>query len=260
MGRIALSAPAQASIPIRQGGTLASRISGVSRLRGRWPHHPGERLFSHLAAFKGVLQVDGCAAYPKLAKRGKLKLAFCWVHGARAAQLLRTRDGRGRTNRKRGVEACYRILRDRERDPRPPPRAAAEKPSAGRCLKAWPHAKQALISQKIKLADHLLRALALGRALQGLDPKEGKPHHLKQKNTVPESRNLRLSVRASSVADRNVNAFKFQLARPEDQIEITERIEVAEVCLPCLKTFIIFSTENLCAAWSSARFQVVACD
>src|SRR4051795_875753 len=39
-----------------------------------------ERLFSHLAGFKGVLQVDGYNAYPKLAERGGVELAFCWVH------------------------------------------------------------------------------------------------------------------------------------------------------------------------------------
>jgi hypothetical protein len=33
------------------------------------PDRKAERLFSHLAGFKGVLQVDGYAAYPKLAGR-----------------------------------------------------------------------------------------------------------------------------------------------------------------------------------------------
>ena len=44
------------------------------------PDRKAERLFSHLAGFKGVLQVDGYNAYPKLAERGEVELAFCWVH------------------------------------------------------------------------------------------------------------------------------------------------------------------------------------
>lgn len=48
------------------------------------PHRPpdrkAERLCSHLAGFKGVLQVDGYNAHPKLAKRGEAELAFCWKH------------------------------------------------------------------------------------------------------------------------------------------------------------------------------------
>ncbi len=44
------------------------------------PDRKAERLFSHLVGFKGVLQVDGYSAYPKLADRGEVELAFCWVH------------------------------------------------------------------------------------------------------------------------------------------------------------------------------------
>ena len=44
-----------------------------------------ERLFSHLAGFKGVLQVDGYNAYPKLAERGEVEFAFCWVHMRRTS-------------------------------------------------------------------------------------------------------------------------------------------------------------------------------
>ena len=41
------------------------------------PDRKAERLFSHLAGFKPVLQVDGYNAYPKLAERGEVELAFC---------------------------------------------------------------------------------------------------------------------------------------------------------------------------------------
>lgn len=46
-------------------------------------HRKAERLFSDLAGFKGVLQVDSYNAYPNLAERGEVELVFCWVHTRR---------------------------------------------------------------------------------------------------------------------------------------------------------------------------------
>jgi hypothetical protein len=40
------------------------------------PDRKAERLFSHLADFKGVVQVDGYNAYPKLLEGGEVELAF----------------------------------------------------------------------------------------------------------------------------------------------------------------------------------------
>jgi hypothetical protein len=37
----------------------------------------------HLEGFKGILQVDGYAGYPKLVASGDIELAFCWVHKRR---------------------------------------------------------------------------------------------------------------------------------------------------------------------------------
>ncbi|MDF0578881.1 IS66 family transposase [Bradyrhizobium yuanmingense] len=68
-------------------------------------------MFSHLAGFRVVLQVDGCNANPKLAERGEVELASCWVYMQR--NFLRTRDIRPRADRKRGAEAHCRILCDR---------------------------------------------------------------------------------------------------------------------------------------------------
>ena len=47
------------------------------------PDRKAERPITHLDGFKGVLQVDGYAGYRKLAERGDVQLAFCWVHGTR---------------------------------------------------------------------------------------------------------------------------------------------------------------------------------
>src|SRR5882757_32056 len=44
------------------------------------PDRKAERPIVHLAGFKGILQVDGYAGYPKLAALGDVRLAFCWSH------------------------------------------------------------------------------------------------------------------------------------------------------------------------------------
>jgi transposase len=44
------------------------------------PDRKSERPITHLAGFKGILQVDGYAGYRKLADRGDVRLAFCWSH------------------------------------------------------------------------------------------------------------------------------------------------------------------------------------
>ena len=40
------------------------------------PDCKAERLFSHLAGFKAVLQIDSYAPYPKFAEPGKIELAL----------------------------------------------------------------------------------------------------------------------------------------------------------------------------------------
>jgi transposase len=44
------------------------------------PDRKAERPITHLAGFKGILQVDGYGGYRVLAERGDVKLAFCWSH------------------------------------------------------------------------------------------------------------------------------------------------------------------------------------
>ena len=44
------------------------------------PDRKAERPITHLAGFRGVLQVDGYGAYKVLAARGKVRLAVCWSH------------------------------------------------------------------------------------------------------------------------------------------------------------------------------------
>lgn len=44
------------------------------------PDRKAERPITHLAGFKGILQVDGYGGYRALAERGEVQLAFCWAH------------------------------------------------------------------------------------------------------------------------------------------------------------------------------------
>src|SRR5439155_12380584 len=44
------------------------------------PDRKAERPITHLAGFKGILQVDGYGGYRVLAERGDVQLAFCWSH------------------------------------------------------------------------------------------------------------------------------------------------------------------------------------
>ena len=44
------------------------------------PDRKGERPVEHLAGFSGILQVDGYGGYAALARRGDVRLAFCWAH------------------------------------------------------------------------------------------------------------------------------------------------------------------------------------
>jgi len=87
-----------------------------------------ERLFSHLAGFKGVLQVDGYNAYRKLTERGEVELAFRWVHMRRNFYELAT--------------AGRRILCDREeiRD------RSAQTRYGHRHVTAAPHSASGLLS------------------------------------------------------------------------------------------------------------------
>jgi len=47
------------------------------------PDRRAERPRAHLAGFRGVLQVDGYAAYAALAEAGEVTLALCWAHARR---------------------------------------------------------------------------------------------------------------------------------------------------------------------------------
>ena len=57
------------------GGTQPPAVAYVYA-----PDRTASQPITHLAGFKGVLQVDGYAGYRVLAQKGNVSLAFCWSH------------------------------------------------------------------------------------------------------------------------------------------------------------------------------------
>ena len=57
----------------------------------------------------------------------------------------------------------------------------------------------------------------------------GEPHHLQQQPAVAEARDLGFAEGARLVVDRRLDNFQVLLCRAKDQIEIAERIEIAEI-------------------------------
>ncbi|MGY3347048.1 hypothetical protein ACVI1I_006365 [Bradyrhizobium sp. USDA 4459] len=102
--------PVQFRVVVTRGRTKTGQLWAYAADDRRWggldppgiayvyaPDRKADRLFRHLAGFKGVLQVDGCTANPKLADRGEVELAFCWMHMRR--NFYEPRDSRLRTDR-----------------------------------------------------------------------------------------------------------------------------------------------------------------
>lgn len=56
------------------------RFRSAGRRHVYAPDRKAERPITHLAGFKGILQVDGYGGYHALAERGNVQLAFCWAH------------------------------------------------------------------------------------------------------------------------------------------------------------------------------------
>jgi transposase len=127
-----------------------------------------ERPIAHLAGFKGILQVDGYAGYPKLAERGDVELAFCWAHMRRNFYDLATSGPAPIASEalKRIAEfyAIEKDIRGRSAEERRLIRQQKSRPLAD-TFEQWLHAKLALISQKGKLPDAVRYALTRWRGL-----------------------------------------------------------------------------------------------
>jgi transposase len=127
------------------------------------PDRKAERPITHLAGFKGTLQVDGYAGYRALAERGDVQLAFCWAHVRRRFYELAVAGpapiASEALERIAGLHAVEKEIRGRSADERLVVRQERSRPII-EGLEPWLRAKLALISQKTKLAEAIRYALS----------------------------------------------------------------------------------------------------
>jgi transposase len=127
------------------------------------PDRKAERPITHLAGFKGILQVDGYGGYRVLAERGDVTLAFCWAHVRRrfydlaaAGPAPIASEALERIAELYAVEAD---IRGRSADERHALRQEKSRPILDE-LEPWLRTKLGLISQKTKLAEAIRYALS----------------------------------------------------------------------------------------------------
>ncbi|MGA8616656.1 MAG: IS66 family transposase [Xanthobacteraceae bacterium] len=127
------------------------------------PDRKAERPITHLAGFKGTLQVDGYGGYRALAERGDVQLAFCWSHVRRRFYELAAAGpapiASEALKRIAGLYAIEKEIRGRSADERLVVRQERSRPII-EDLEPWLRAKLALISQKTKLAEAIRYALS----------------------------------------------------------------------------------------------------
>ncbi|MGB7037901.1 MAG: IS66 family transposase, partial [Xanthobacteraceae bacterium] len=127
------------------------------------PDRKAERPVTHLAGFKGILQVDGYAGYRVLAERGDVQLAFCWSHVRRRFYELAAAGpapiASEALERIAGLYNVEKDVRGRSADERRTVRQDRSRPIIDD-LERWLRAKLALISQKTKLAEAIRYALS----------------------------------------------------------------------------------------------------
>jgi transposase len=132
------------------------------------PDRKAERPIAHLDGFKGVLQVDGYAGYPKLAERGDVELAFCWAHMRRKFyELANPGPAPIASEALKRIAEFYAIEKDiraRSAEERRIIRQQKSRPLA-EAFEPWLRAKLALISQKGKLAEAIRYALSRWQGL-----------------------------------------------------------------------------------------------
>jgi len=132
------------------------------------PDRKAERPIAHLDGFKGILQVDGYAGYPKLAERGDVQLAFCWAHVRRKFYELATPGPAPIASEAlKHIAEFYAIekdIRGRSAEERRIIRQQKSRPLA-EAFEQWLRAKLALVSQKGKLAEAIRYALSRWQGL-----------------------------------------------------------------------------------------------
>jgi transposase len=126
------------------------------------PDRKAGRPISHLAGFKGILQVDGYGGYRALAQRGDVQLAFCWAHVRRRFyELAVAGPAPIASEALKRIAALYAVetdIRGRSADERRMRRQEKSRPMLD-ALESWLQTKLGLISQKTKLAEAIRYAL-----------------------------------------------------------------------------------------------------
>jgi transposase len=127
------------------------------------PDRKAERPITHLAGFKGILQVDGYGGYRALAERGDVQLAFCWAHVRRRFyELAVAGPAPIASEALKRIAELYAVeteSRGRSADERRAHRQQNSRPILDE-LEPWLRTKLGLISQKTKLAEAIRYALS----------------------------------------------------------------------------------------------------
>ena len=124
------------------------------------PDRKAARPIGHLAGFKGTLQVDGYGGYAALARRGDVKLAFCWAHVRRGFYELADTSPVAAEALTR-IAALYAIdaeVRGRSPEQRRAARQEKSRPVVDE-LRRFLDAKLAQVSRKSNLAEAIRYAL-----------------------------------------------------------------------------------------------------
>jgi transposase len=132
------------------------------------PDRKAARPISHLAGFKGILQVDGYGGYRALAERGDVQLAFCWAHVRRRFyELAVAGPAPIASEALKRIGELYTVeteCRGRSADERRERRQEKSRPILDE-LEPWLRTKLGLISQKTKLAEAIRYTLSRWQGL-----------------------------------------------------------------------------------------------
>jgi hypothetical protein len=79
----------------------------------------------------------------------------------------------------------------------------------------------------------------------------GEPHHLQQQPVVAKPGDLGLAEGPRLVVDRRLDDFEILFRGAEDQVEIAERIEIAEIVALARQHFVVFFAA---APWCRAAY------
>src|SRR6195256_5432180 len=82
-------------------------------------------------------------------------------------------------------------------------------------------------------------------ASNGFEFAIGEPHHFQQQPAVAKPGDLGLAEGACLVMDRRLDDLEILFGGTEDQVEVAERIEVAEIATLPRQRLIILSQQNL---------------